>query len=86
MAAHWMGPSVGSAAVFELDDATQLVDELVRTGRIELYWGGSNIQWIELRDRLTGVRATGRSYEGWNIALSQAVHEMRRLLAEEADT
>ena len=70
--------------VFEVDHESQLIDELVRTGRVELWWGGSNSNGIELRDRLTGLRAAGRSYESWNIALGQAIHEMRRLLAKEA--
>ena len=70
--------------MFELDHENQLIDELVRTGRIELWWGGSNIKWVELRDQLTGIRAAGRSYESWNIALGQAIYRMRQLLADEA--
>ncbi|MFQ5968507.1 MAG: hypothetical protein ACE5MI_13010 [Acidimicrobiia bacterium] len=70
--------------MFEFDDVP-LVDELVQTGRFELWWGGSNIKWIALQDRLTGLRAVGRSYVSWNTAFGQAVHEMRRLLADTAD-
>ncbi len=82
----WTKGSVGSSAVFaELDPKTQLVDELVRTGRVEIRWGDSNIKYIELRDRLTGLRASGRSYVSWNIALGQAAHKMGRLITEEAD-
>ena len=56
----------------ELDPETQLVDELVRTGRVEIRWGGSNVKYVELRDRLTGRQVSGRSYVSWNIALGQA--------------
>ena len=82
----WMkDPVCRLAAVFELDPESQMIDELIRTDRIELWWGGSNIKWIERRDRVTGVRASGKSYESWNIALGQAVHKMLRLLPELAD-
>ena len=68
-----------------VDEDTQLVDDLMHTGRLELWWGGSNIKYIELRDRLTGRRVSGKSYQSWNIALRQAVHKLRRLMADEAD-
>ncbi len=78
--------SVGLSAVFaELDPATQLLDELARSGRVEIRWGGSNVKYVELRDRLTGQRASGRSFVSWNIALGQAAHKMRRLMAVEAE-
>lgn len=67
----------------EPDSETRLVDALVRSGRIEIRWGGSNIKYVELRDRLTGTRTSGRSYVNWNTALSQAVHKMRRSMTEE---
>lgn len=81
----WTNGSVDSSSVFELDPETQLVDELVRTGRVDIWWGGSNIKYVQLRDRLTGLRASGRSYVSWNIALEQAADRMRRLMTEEAD-
>ena len=68
--------------MLELDRDTHFVDALVRAGRVELWWGGSNIKFVQLRDRLTGLRASGRSYHSWNIAHEQAAHKMRRLLAE----
>ncbi len=76
--------------MFDLDPdsqlpGTQLVDELWRTGRVELWWGHSNIRYVELRDRVTGQRTSGRSYHSWDIALRQAAYKMRRLMTEEID-
>jgi hypothetical protein len=71
--------------VIERDTDIQFVHELVRTGRVEVGWGGSNIKFVRLRDRLTGLQACGRSYHSWDIAHEQAAHEMRRLLAEPTD-
>lgn len=67
------------------DPDTRLVDELVRTGRVELWWGGSNIRYVQLRDRVTGLRASGRSYHSWEIAHRQAALRMRQLLGDVAD-
>ena len=68
--------------MIERHTAVQFVDELVRAGRVELGWGGSNIKYVRLRDRLTGLQACGRSYHSWDIAHEQAAYEMRRLLTE----
>lgn len=82
----WTKGSVGSAAVSaELDPDTQSADELVRAGRVEIRWGGSNVKYVELRDRRTGLRASGRSYVSWNVALGHAAQKMRWLLDVEAD-
>ena len=66
----------------ELDAETRLIDRLLRTGRVEVLWGGSNVKFVELRDRSSGARASGRSYVSWHIALEQAAHEMNRLMAD----
>ena len=66
----------------ERDAETQLVEELARAGRVEIRWGGSNVKYVELRDRLTGVRASGRSYVSWNTALGQAAARLRQLIGE----
>lgn len=69
----------------ELDPGTELVNELVRSRNVEIRWGGSNVKYVELRDRLTGLRASGRSFVSWNVALDQAAHRMRQLIGVEAD-
>lgn len=67
------------------DPDVRIIDELVRSGRVELWWGSSNIRFVQLRDRVTGLRASGRSYHSWEIAHKQAALEMRRLLGDAAD-
>ena len=64
------------------DRDTRYVDELVESGRVELWWGSSNIRFVQLRDRMTGLRASGRSYHSWETAHRQAALELRRKLAE----
>lgn len=84
--AHLEKRSVGlSPVVAELAPQTRLVDELARTGRVEIRWGSSNVKYVELRDRLTGQRTSGKSFVSWNIALEQAAHKMRLLIAVEAE-
>ena len=71
--------------MYEVHPDARLVDAMVRTGRVELWWGGSNIKFVQLRDRLTGLRASGRSYHSWNSAHEEAAHKLFRLLTEEAE-
>ena len=66
----------------ELEAGARLIDRLLKTGRVEVLWGGSNVKFVELRDRSSGLRASGRSYVSWHIALEQAAYEMTQLMAE----
>lgn len=45
---------------------------------LEITWSRSAVKWVTVRDRATGVEATGRDDQSWDAAMMKAITSLRR--------
>ena len=50
---------------------------MIDTSRFKMTWSRSAVKWIALEDRQTGSKAIGRHNESWDVAMAEAIAQMR---------